>query len=48
MEDYRDLLLSIDDSDSGETFSVLKTQTNLSTIDVVLENLLRCTEVKVQ
>ena len=48
MEDYQDLLLPIDDSDSGETFDVLKTQTKLSVIDVVLKNWLSYTKVIIQ
>ena len=48
LEDYRDLLSTIDDFDSGETFGVLKTQTMLLVTDVVLRNWLSCTEVTVQ
>ena len=45
LEDCRDLLLSIDDSDGKETFGVLKTQTKLSTTGLVLKNWLGYTEV---
>ena len=38
LENYQDLLSSIDDSDSDEPFDVLKTQTRLSATDVVLGN----------
>ena len=45
LEGYQDLLSIIDDSDSGETSSVLKMQTELFTTNMVLKNWLSCTEV---
>ena len=47
LEDYQDLLSSIDDSDSDEPSDVLKTQIRLSALEVVLKDWLSCKEVTV-